>query len=313
MSASSFVSAVVLGALEILRAIPAKVSLSLQPSTPKLAGAYTVVTDLTIVFCPQSKVPFDNAVSSSRWRRIEKDLYLHTSQQNAWLHVAETSEEELTVNDLVVMAIRIGELPSDAGSDESWHSRPGGIWIRKSNYTRATQQAVTGVDVVFGSDAVDPRSEWTLVRPALQLGRQPGTPMASMSVRHGAVKGRPDGPGTSLKVNEGGKIKIVQISDTHMVTGVGICKDAIDAYGCSLSDREADPLTVKFLGEILDSEKPDLVILTGDQLHHDIPDSQSALFKVVAPMIERSVPFAAVFGNHDAEGAYALSRKSLVS
>jgi metallophosphoesterase superfamily enzyme len=112
-----------------------------------------------------------------------------------------------------------------------------------------------------------------------------------------------------LRVNDDGKFKIVQISDTHMVTGVGICKDAIDAHGMDLPESEADPLTVDFIGKILDAEKPDLVILTGDQLHHDIPDSQSALFKVVAPIIERSIPFAAVFGNHDSEGEYALSRK----
>ena len=98
-----------------------------------------------------------------------------------------------------------------------------------------------------------------------------------------------------------------------MVTGVGVCKDAIDAYGQPLPESEADPLTIDFLGGILDVEKPDLVILTGDQLHHDISDSQSALFKVVAPLIERSIPFAAVFGNHDDEGTYALSRKYLVS
>ncbi|KAL5320460.1 hypothetical protein ACEPPN_011265 [Leptodophora sp. 'Broadleaf-Isolate-01'] len=92
-----------------------------------------------------------------------------------------------------------------------------------------------------------------------------------------------------------------------MVTGVGICKDAIDGDGKTLPESEADPLTVIFLGKILDEEKPDLVILTGDQLHHDIPDSQSALFKVFAPLIERSIPWAAVFGNHDSEGDYALS------
>ena len=51
------------------------------------------------------------------------------------------------------------------------------------------------------------------------------------------------------------------------------------------------------------------MILTGDQLHHNIPDSQSALFKVVAPIIERSIPFAAVFGNHDSEGIHALPRE----
>lgn len=94
-----------------------------------------------------------------------------------------------------------------------------------------------------------------------------------------------------------------------MVVGVGVCKDAIDARGQDLPESDADPLTVDFIGKVLDVEKPDLVILTGDQIHHDIPDSQSALFKVVAPIIERSIPFAAVFGNHDSEGVHALSRK----
>ena len=93
-----------------------------------------------------------------------------------------------------------------------------------------------------------------------------------------------------------------------MVTGVGVCKDRVDAHGKPLSESEADPLTIDFIGSVLDVEKPNLVVLTGDQLHHDILDSQSALFKVVAPFIERSIPYAAVFGNHDAEGAYALSR-----
>jgi DNA repair exonuclease SbcCD nuclease subunit len=66
---------------------------------------------------------------------------------------------------------------------------------------------------------------------------------------------------------------------------------------------------MKFIGTILDVEKPDLVVLTGDQLHHNISDSQTALNKVVAPIIQRRIPFAAVFGNHDSEGIHALSRK----
>jgi hypothetical protein len=47
--------------------------------------------------------------------------------------------------------------------------------------------------------------------------------------------------------------------------------------------------------KILDVEKPDLVILDGDQLHHDISDSQSALFKVVARILEDGA--AAISGN----------------
>jgi hypothetical protein len=167
---------------------------------------------------------------------------------------------------------------------------------------------VTEVEVLFGIDAVDPRPQWALMESSLQLNARPEVPVARLSILYGRAKSRPDSRAT-LRVKEDGAFKIVQISDTHMVTGVGICKDAIDAQGKNLPESEADPLTVDFIGKILDVEKPDFVILTGDQLHHGIPDSQSAIFKVVAPIIERSIPFAAVFGNHDSEGIHALSRE----
>ena len=206
------------------------------------------------------------------------------------------------------MDIRVGEPPPNPSSDHSWESRPGGIWVLRSKFSGKIDQAVTEVDVLFGVDAVDPRPQWTLMRSSLQLNAQPKVPVARLSVLRGRAKPRPDAR-AALRVREDGKFKIVQISDTHMVTGVGVCKDAIDAHGKHLPECEADPLTVNFIGKILDVEKPDLVILTGDQLHHDISDSQSALFKVVAPIIERSIPFAAVFGNHDSEGIHALPRE----
>ena len=59
---------------------------------------------------------------------------------------------------------------------------------------------------------------------------------------------------------------------------------------------------------MLEAEKPDLVLLTGDQAHHDHSDTKSIIFKLVASLISRSIPYAIVFGNHDDEGAYALSR-----
>ena len=283
--------------------------MSSKSSTTGCENVHTVVTDLTVSFCSPNDPPSTCTLDPLRWHRIEKELYLHKAQWSAWLHVAQTQEKELTVDDLVVMDIWIGELHPSAGLDKSWESRPGGIWVLRSNYTGHCHQTVTGVDVLFGMDAVDPRPQWALVRPPLQLNAQPEVPVARLSVRQGTVKPRPDGPHAALRVREDGKFKIVQISDTHMVTGVGVCKDAIDAHGQPLPESEADPLTVDFIRGILDVEKPDLVILTGDQLHHDIPDTQSALFKVVAPLIEHSVPYAAVFGNHDAEGTYALSRK----
>lgn len=269
---------------------------------------HPVVTDLTVCIFSQTVPPSTCELDPRIWHRVEKDLYLHTSQKSAWLYVALAREEDLVPEDLLVMDIRVCEPPSNPSSDYSWESRPGGIWVLRSCFSGRIGQAVTEVDVLFGMDAVDPRPQWTLMRSSLQLNAEPYVPVARLSVLRGRVKPRPN-VRAALRVREDGKFKIVQISDTHMVTGVGVCKDAIDAHGNHLPESEADPLTVNFIGKILDVEKPELVILTGDQLHHDVSDSQSALFKVVAPIIERSIPFAAVFGNHDSEGIHALPRE----
>lgn len=206
------------------------------------------------------------------------------------------------------MDLRVGEAPPNPVSKASWEQRPGGIWIQRGQFSGNTRSAITEVDVLFGLDAVDPRPQWALIQSPLQLDAQPKVPIAKISVLYGRAKPRL-GARPTLRVRKDGKFKIVQISDTHMVTGVGVCNDATDADGNDLPEIEADPLTVDFIGKVLDVEKPDLVVLTGDQLHHDISDSQSALFKVVAPIINRSIPYAAIFGNHDSEGIHALSRK----
>ena len=307
MPALSFLSALVIGALEYLAVWPSTTSSTNSP-TMNREVANTIVTDLTIQFCSSIDVTSNNASDSGRWHRLEKDLYLHTDQQSAWLYIGQAKEKDLSTSDLVVTDIKISEERPIAGSKASWEPRPGGIWLSRSNYTNASQRAVTDVDVLFGADAVEPRPQWTLLQSQLQLNAPTKVPVAKLSIRHGKANPKRD-PGITLRARDDGKFKVVQISDTHMVTGVGVCNDAIDAHGQPLPESEADPLTVDFLGSILDVEKPDFVILTGDQLHHDILDSQSTLFKVYAPLIERSIPYAAVFGNHDSEGAQALSRK----
>ncbi|KAI0809937.1 Metallo-dependent phosphatase-like protein [Xylaria sp. FL0064] len=281
-----------------------------------LGDAYIVVTDITVSFgAPISPTTFStpDTVSRQRWHRVEKDLNLHSAEQTAWLYAATLAMEELTADDLVVTQVRVGEQRPVNEPGPQWERRPAGIWIRRSKY-RENHQAVTNIDVLFGTDAVDPRPHWTLMSQPLQLRTevQLEIPVARLSIRRGQPKAEPDDPRplTPLRVRDDGKFKIVQISDTHMVTGGGVCKDAIDAEGNFLPPSVADPLTVDFMGKVLDTERPDLVILTRDQVHHDVLDSQSAIFKVVAPLSARSIPFAAVFGNHDSEGTYALSRSS---
>lgn len=273
---------------------------------PSAFHTNSVVTDLTVCFFSPDGVPSICVPDPQTWHRIEKELYLHTSQQTAWLYVALANEEEPSAEDLYVVDISVGKAFPGSSSSQ-WESRPGGIWVLRRKLSAKNHRPLTGVDVLFGSDAVDPRPQWNLIEPPLQLDGQSKVQDVKLTVLFGRARPIKDAR-QSIRVREDHKFKIVQISDTHMGTGVGVCKDAIDAHGYNLPQSDADPLTVDFMAKVLDLEKPDLVILTGDQLHHDTLDSQTALFKVAAPMIKRSVPFAAVFGNHDSEGAHALSR-----
>jgi hypothetical protein len=140
--------------------------------------AHPVVTDLTLcIFSPT--LPLATCELDPRiWHRVEKDLYLYTSQQSAWLYVALANEEEFVAEDLLVMDVRIGEPPPSPSSDQSWESRPGGIWVLISKFSGKIDHAVTEVDVLFGVDAFDPRPQWNLMRLSLQLDAPPEVPVA---------------------------------------------------------------------------------------------------------------------------------------
>lgn len=54
---------------------------------------------------------------------------------------------------------------------------------------------------------------------------------------------------------------------------------------------------------VLDAEKPDLVVFSGDQLNGQETswDPKSVLAKFARAVTDRKIPWAAVFGNHDSE------------
>jgi hypothetical protein len=80
-------------------------------------------------------------------------------------------------------------------------------------------------------------------------------PAARLTVQHGRAKSRLDIPRIPLRVKENRKFKVIQISDTHMVTSFMVCTDTIDAYGKPLLECQTGPLTISFLREILNTEK----------------------------------------------------------
>lgn len=90
----------------------------------------------------------------------------------------------------------------------------------------------------------------------------------------------------ALRCRADGTFKVVMFSDLH-------------------HSQPIDPRTAAAMGKVLDREQPDMVIIAGDGVSGggcDTPaDLQRAIAEVAAPMEERRVPWAMVFGNHDQE------------
>lgn len=83
-----------------------------------------------------------------------------------------------------------------------------------------------------------------------------------------------------------------QIADLHYSVGHGECRDT-PKQNCIGDDDTQD-----LLGRMLDEEKPDLVVFTGDQLNGQESswDAKSVIAKVTGLVIDRKIPWTAIFG-----------------
>lgn len=90
----------------------------------------------------------------------------------------------------------------------------------------------------------------------------------------------------------------MQIADLHYSVSAGVCRDTV-LDPCAHSDN----LTTSLLALVLDEEKPDMVVFTGDQLNGQGSswDPRSVIAKFATAVTDRQIPWAAIFGNHDSE------------
>ena len=96
----------------------------------------------------------------------------------------------------------------------------------------------------------------------------------------------------SIRFNKNGECKIVQFTDVHY----------------KVSNPDNSKLSLDVINQTLDKENPDVVMLTGD-IVTGAPVEQGWL-EVISPIIERNIPFAVTFGNHDDESG--VSRRDLM-
>ena len=90
--------------------------------------------------------------------------------------------------------------------------------------------------------------------------------------------------GPELRFRPDGKFKILQLTDTHYI-----------ASKPELSNPMLDDIR-----NYIKTEKPDLIIHTGDTIYTDM--NMAAFETLMAPIFESGIPFAVAWGNHDTGG-----------
>ncbi|EIW71023.1 hypothetical protein M231_07534 [Tremella mesenterica] len=251
--------------------------------------------------------------TKGKWVIVEKDLNIRTGLWYLNLYYRRT--RRLDVPLITDIRVAPDPPPEDIASElEGWTKASGdlhsGIWPTQPAmrlwYKVADQtwdgwkrqeimdeDYITELDVVYGDG--DPWFGFERVQGGKVVDAKAGR---WDSVDIAFRRGNPVWSKTKVPTfHSDGTFKIMQIADLHYSVGNGECRDT-DKTPCV-----GDSDTAEWLGEALDAEEPDLVVFSGDQLNGQSTsyDARSVLAKFAKPVIDRKIPWTAVFGNHDSE------------
>lgn len=276
------------------------------------------MTDVSIVTC-NALNPFSNCDldTNNYWHKLQKDLWLGRGfPYKSHLWARRKREEELEASEEVVYDVFVGKQPpvEEKGSKRGiWEERSLGLWVKRSSHRAlrdGATKAVTGVDVLFGQDAVDPRSNWAMSSIPLTISYGRSEPSYPFVTHRKGPAQKFDLP--VPRIRKDGKFKILQASDLHLATGHGVCRDPVPAT-VNGKPCQADVRTMAFFERMIEEEQPDLVVLSGDQVNGETaPDAQSAIYKYAALLAKHKIPHAGIFGNHDDEGSLSRSASMAV-
>ncbi|KIJ55458.1 hypothetical protein M422DRAFT_151719 [Sphaerobolus stellatus SS14] len=256
--------------------------------------------------CWPKSTPEDTA-NKGKWVRVERNLNGKAGTWYVNMYYRRTRKLDIPlITDLRLLPEGGDNLLPER---DSWYSvgrsvrdgvkgtNPLFLWFKLGPTYRGldknqTRNLITELDVIYGSGG--PMYGFQMLFPEVVKENAQIDP-ATIAYRRGPPEISRAPP---LHFNHNGTYKILQVADLHFSVSHGKCRDT-DLTSCN----EADDLTSSLLAKTLDIEKPDLVVFTGDQLNGQKTswDSRSVLAKFAIPVIDRKIPWTAVFGNHDDE------------
>ncbi|EJU03587.1 Metallo-dependent phosphatase [Dacryopinax primogenitus] len=269
----------------------------------ELAIESCIFSPVTMEFCNPYSSPAADA-SKGKWVRVERDLNWKTG---LWylvgscnLYYRRTRRLNVPlITDLVLLPADI--CPNTTSTeDATWHrvarSIRNGVWPTQSDFLwyelGGQKDIITEIDVLWGEGPAWLGFE--KLQPAI-VERNSKVDSVWLTYRRGVTPAQKAPP---LHFHDDGTFTILQIADLHYSVSIGKCRDT-DREPCV----EGDMITADFLARVLDAERPDMVVFSGDQLNGQGTswDSKSVIAKFAQQVIDRQIPWAAIFGNHDDE------------
>lgn len=106
-------------------------------------------------------------------------------------------------------------------------------------------------------------------------------------------------------------IKVLQITDTQIIDAEQRRTEERLSAGekTEWAPEQMDSVLFTELKALVAKEKPDLIVMTGDNVYGEFDDEGTSLKKLIKIMDGFEIPWAPIFGNHDNESAYGVAEQ----
>ena len=109
----------------------------------------------------------------------------------------------------------------------------------------------------------------------------------------------------------GKDLTVLQITDTQMQTMAGVRnenrKNQVGNAFFSVLPDDFEFRVWRYVDEAVERTRPDLIVLTGDNIYGELDDSGTMWSALIEKMDSYSIPWCVVFGNHDNESGKGVS------